>query len=188
MHRLIVTEFCTLDGIISDPDGADGTAHGGWAFRNGPAGPTGVTEDKFRLGPIMDEGVLLFGRTTWQRFSERWPARTTEFAGRMNAASKLVVSHADLDVSAWANSTRLPGDLGSGVRGELARRDVILIGSVSVLRELQVQQLVDEYRILTFPSVVGGGERLFADQAIELSCVGVEQVGPAVLTRYEVQR
>ena len=188
MHRLIVTEFCTLDGIISDPDGADGTAHGGWAFRHGPAGPTGVTEDKFRLGRIMDEGTLLFGRTTWQRFAERWPARTTEFAGRMNAARKGIVSHIDLEISAWANSTRLAGDLRSAVRSELTNRDVILIGSVSVLRELQAHGLVDEYRILTFPSVVGSGERLFADHAFELSCVGVEQVGSAVLTRYEVQR
>ena len=188
MHRLIVTEFCTLDGIISDPDGADGTTHGGWAFRNGPAGPTGVTEDKFRLGPILDDGVLLFGRTTWERFAQRWPARTTEFAARMNAAAKLVVSHTDLDTSAWANSTQLRGDLRSAVCAELTTRDVILIGSVSVLREMHAQGLVDEYRILTFPSVVGSGERLFADRAVELSCVGVEQVGSAVLTRYAVQR
>ena len=112
MHRLIVTEFCTLDGIISDPDGADGTAHGGWAFRHGPAA---VSEDKFRLGRIMDDGVLLFGRTTWERFAQRWPARTTEFASRMNAAAKRVVSQTDLDMSAWANSTQLTGDLRTAV-------------------------------------------------------------------------
>ena len=185
MHRLIVTQFCTLDGIISDPDGADGTGHGGWAFRHGPAA---VAEDKFRLGRIMDDGVLLFGRTTWERFAQRWPARTTEFASRMNAAAKRVVSRTDLDTSAWANSTQLRGDLRSAVCAELTTRDVILIGSVSVLREMHAQGLVDEYRILTFPSVVGSGERLFADRAVELSCVGVEQVGSAVLTRYAVQR
>ena len=185
MHRLIVTQFCTLDGIVSDPDGADGTAHGGWAFRHGPAA---VAEDKFRLGRVMDDGALLFGRTTWERFARRWPARTTEFASRMNAAAKLVVSHTDLDTSAWANSTQLRGDLRSAVCAELTSRDVVLIGSVSVLRELQAQGLVDEYRILTFPSVVGSGDRLFAGRAVELSCVGVEQVGSAVLTRYAVQR
>jgi hypothetical protein len=98
---VIVIEFVTLDGIVSDPDGRGGTPAGGWAFRHGPQEVAG---DKFQLGKILDEGVLLLGRSTWELFSGLWPARDTPFAARMNAVSKLVATRTYLDTSAWANS------------------------------------------------------------------------------------
>ena len=66
MYRTIVIAFSTLDGVVEDPDGRDGTPNGGWAFRHGAEAVAG---DKFKLGTILETGVLLMGRKTWQAFS-----------------------------------------------------------------------------------------------------------------------
>jgi hypothetical protein len=68
---VIVIEFITLDGIVSDPDGSGGTPAGGWVFRHGREAVAG---DPFRLGSVLDNGVLLLGRKTWQLFSRIWPS------------------------------------------------------------------------------------------------------------------
>jgi hypothetical protein len=72
MGDVIVIQFATLDGVVSDPDGRWGTGHGGWAFRYG-TGP--VRDDKFRLGTRMAQGVQLYGRRTWEHFARLWPGR-----------------------------------------------------------------------------------------------------------------
>ena len=153
---VIVIEFVTLDGIVSDPDGSAGTPAGGWAFRHGPETVAG---DKFRLGSTLDDGVMLLGRTTWQLFSRIWPGRDDPFAARMNAASKLVASGTLTDTSAWVNSQIMDGGLVDVVNSE--KRDVIVIGSPSVVHTLMAEDLVDEYRLLTFPTILGTGHRLF---------------------------
>ncbi|MGW0086036.1 dihydrofolate reductase family protein [Streptomyces sp. NPDC003393] len=180
---VIVIEFITLDGIVSDPDGSAGTPWGGWAVRHGPEAVAG---DKFRLGRTLDEGVLLLGRATWQLFSRLWPGHDDPFAARMNAVPKLVVSRTlpDTGTSAWANSQLLDGDLVDAVKRE--RRDVVVTGSLSVVDRLRAADLVDEYRLLTFPTVLGTGRRLFPADGphAELECLSAEQVGAAVLTRH----
>ncbi|SDS28765.1 dihydrofolate reductase family protein [Microlunatus soli] len=177
---ITVIEFITLDGIISDPDGSGGTAGGGWAFRYGP---DSVAGDKFRLGPILDDGVLLLGRQTWQLFATIWPGRDDPFAARMNAVPKLVASRSLSDVSAWPGSELITGDLVEVIKSE--HHDVVVAGSLSVVRSLAAVDLIDEYRLLTFPIVIGSGDRLFPDDAtVELECVSVEQSGAAVLSRY----
>ena len=178
---VIAIEFVTLDGIVSDPDGSAGTPTGGWAFRHGPQTVAG---DKFRLGRVLDDGVMLLGRTTWQLFSRLWPGRDDPFASRMNAVPKLVASRTLTDVSAWANSSIIEADLIDAVRGE--RRDVIITGSMSVVRTLMAHDLIDEYRLLTFPTVLGTGERLFpaGGPPTYLETVSAEAAGAAVLTRY----
>ena len=98
---VIVIEFITLDGIVSDPDGSDGTPAGGWAFRHGPETVAG---DKFQLGSVLDEGVMLFGRKTWELFARIWPGRDTPFAARLNAVPKLVASRTLTDTSAFPHS------------------------------------------------------------------------------------
>jgi len=187
MGRIIVIAFVTLDGVVTDPDGSGGTPEGGWAFRHGPAEIAG---DKFRLGATLDEGVLLLGRTTWEEFARIWPTRTDEFSKRMNAVPKLVVSRTAPDLSRWANSTVLGGDLLDRVRDERNRREVVVAGSASVVRALQQHDLVDEYRLRTFPSIVGDGERLFPlpGPPARLACTFAEQVGATVLTYHEVVR
>lgn len=178
---VVVIEFISLDGIVSDPDGSAGTPYGGWAFRHGPEAVAG---DKFRLGRVLDEGVLLLGRTTWELFARLWPGRDDLFAARMNAVPKLVVSRGTPDVSAWTNSRLLAGDLADAVRAE--RRDVVVTGSLGVVAALREEDLVDEYRLLTFPVVLGQGRRLFpaGSGPAELECLSAERVGAAVLTRH----
>ncbi|MBO1332678.1 dihydrofolate reductase family protein [Streptomyces sp. VRA16 Mangrove soil] len=180
---IIVIGFVTLDGIVSDPTGSEGTPRGGWALRHGREVIDG---DKFRLGRTLDEGVLLFGRETWQIFSRLWPGREGQFAARMNAAPKLVASRTlnATDTAAWANSELLDSDVVDTVKQE--SRDVIVIGSLSIVHQLMAEDLIDEYRLLTFPTVLGTGDRLFPDGALhgELECLSAEQAGPVVLSRY----
>jgi hypothetical protein len=108
MHQVIVVEFVSLDGVMQDPDGAEHTAGGGWAFRYGPAAVAG---DKFRLGEVLDTGVLLLGRVTWEHFATLWPSRTDEFSTKMNRIPKRVVSRSIDCVDAWHNSDLVRGDL-----------------------------------------------------------------------------
>jgi dihydrofolate reductase len=178
---VIVIQFSTLDGIVSDPDGSDGTPNGGWLFRYGREEIGG---DKFRLGSNLDDGVVLLGRSTWEAFSQLWPGRDDPFAARMNAAPKLVASRTLTDVSAWANSSIVDGELVDAVKRE--GRDVIVMGSLSVARALMAEDLVDEYRLVTFPTVVGTGERLFpaGGPPVYLECLSAERTGATVFARY----
>ncbi|MEV0742491.1 dihydrofolate reductase family protein [Streptomyces sp. NPDC050549] len=176
-----VIQFTTLDGVVSDPDGSDGTPHGGWLFRYGREEIEG---DRFRLADTLDDGVVLLGRGTWEAFSRLWPGRDDPFAARMNAASKLVASRTLTDVSAWANSTVLDGELVDAVKRE--EREVVVMGSLSVVHTLMAQDLVDEYRLITFPTVVGTGEQLFAADGppAHLECLEVAKPGFTVFARY----
>ena len=178
---VIVIEFITLDGIVSDPDGSAGTPAGGWAFRHGRETVAG---DKFRLGSVLDDGVMLLGRSTWQLFSRLWPGRADPFAARMNAVPKLVASRTLTDTSPWANSRLIDGDLVDAVKHE--QRDVIITGSLSVVHTLMSEDLIDEYRLLTFPTVLGEGRRLFpaGGPPAYLETTSAERAGAAVLTRY----
>jgi dihydrofolate reductase len=188
MNRVIVIDFITLDGVVEDPDGSDGTPFGGWAFRYGPEAVAG---DKFRLGARLRTGTLLLGSGTWQKFTKIWPSRTDDFSMRMNAARKLVVSRTLTDVSAWDNSRLLDGEL----TGEVQRLrsdtdgdgDVIVIGSTSIVHTLLEHDLVDEIRLLVFPAVLGTGRRLFTSPAGlgDLRLVSAEQSGAAALLCYE---
>src|SRR6516164_2076529 len=153
---VIVIEFITIDGIVTDPDGSGGTPTGGWAFRHGPEAVTG---DKFRIGSVLDEGVLLLGRKTWEMFSGIWPGRDDPFSARMNAVPKLVATRTLTDTSAWANSKAVDGDVSDAVKRQ--QRDVIITGSLSVVHTLMAADLIDEYRFLIFPTALGTGERLF---------------------------
>jgi dihydrofolate reductase len=184
MYRTIVIAFSTLDGVIEDPDGRGGTPNGGWAFRHGPEFVAG---DKFKLGPLFQTGVLLMGRRTWQAFSKLWPNRTGDFSAAMNRIPKLVVSHSETDLSAWANSSPLGGDLVDTVAKTKAEHDVVVVGSASVVHVLAEQDLVDEYRIMVCPDLVGNGTKLFAagTAPTHLRLISAETAGPGVLVCYE---
>ena len=184
MHRTIVIAFSTLDGVVEDPVGTDGTANGGWAVHHGPQAISG---DKFKLGPVLDTGTLLLGRKTWQLFSHTFPQRTDEFSLAMNRIPKLVATTSLTDLSAWANSRPLKGDLVDVVAEQQADRDVIVMGSASVVHALAERDLVDEYRVLVFPELVGRGTRLFTEKTApgQLRLLSTEAAGPAALLRYE---
>jgi dihydrofolate reductase len=178
---VIVIQYVTLDGVVEDPDGSDGTPNGGWMFRHGPETMAG---DKFRLGRALEEGVMLLGRQTWQLFSGLWPGRDGPFAQSMNAIPKLVASRTLNDVSAWTNSRLLEGDLVDAVKQE--RRDVIVVGSIGVVHTLMRHDLIDEYRLLTLPTVLGTGRRLFPDgtAVTYLRTLSAEPEGAGTLCRF----
>ncbi|NIH88139.1 dihydrofolate reductase family protein [Amycolatopsis granulosa] len=183
MGKVIVIEFVTLDGVAEDPDGSGGTPGGGWAFRHGPEAVAG---DKFELGPVLDTGVLLLGRTTWELFAKIWPGRTDEFSARMNAIPKLVASRTLAAAGGWQNSSVLGDNLVPAVRARTAVQDVIVTGSLSVVHELAGHGLVGEYRLMVFPTVLGTGRRLFADRTppAELRLHSAGRKGEAVLLCY----
>ena len=88
---VIVIQFITLDGVVSDPDGRGGNSTG-WAFRHGPQTVAG---DPFQVGGTLDHGVMVLGRTTWQMFSQIWPRRDDSFSARMNASPTCRVPDTD---------------------------------------------------------------------------------------------
>jgi dihydrofolate reductase len=183
-NKIIVVAFTTLDGVVEDPDGSWGTPFGGWGFRHGPQAFAG---DKFRLGPILDTGVLLFGRRTWQLFSQRWPTRTDDFADAMNRARKYVASRTLETVHDWSNSTLLDGELPTAVGRLRTETTVVVVGSTDIVYQLAARHLVDEYRLVVFPTVAGTGERLFADGVpADLRLVSAHVTDPTVLLRYQV--
>jgi dihydrofolate reductase len=180
MGEVIVVAFCTLDGVASDPDGRGGTSYGGWAFRYGPGMVDG---DKFRLGERMEKGVQLYGRRTWEHFAKLWPGRDFDYARTMNAVPKRVATRTGIDAGAWSNSAAIDGDPLTWVKDERARHDVVVIGSLSLVHALAAADLIDEYRLITFPAVVAQGDRLFADGVpADFRYTAVEPLGAAAFT------
>ena len=183
MSKVIVIEFLSVDGVTADPDGRDGSAQGGWAFRYGPEAVAG---DPFGLGEILDTGALLLGRRTWQMFAQIWPGRNDEFSTKMNAMPKLVASRSLEAADEWQNSAVLRGDLPAEVAERKKAQDLVVMGSSSVTRALMSHDLVDEYRLLVFPLVIGEGTRLFPDGTapIGLRLASARAAGPAALLTY----
>jgi dihydrofolate reductase len=184
MSKVIVIHFATLDGIIQDPDGREGTPQGGWAFRYGPEA---VADDKFDLGEVFNTGVMLLGRRTWDLFASFWPGRDDPFSAKMNAIPKLVVSHSMEDATAWQNSTVLQGDLVTEVSKRKQEQDIVITGSASIVRELMAYDLVDQYRLVVFPIVLGEGMRLFPAgiAPVNLALVSAETRGQGVRLIYD---
>jgi dihydrofolate reductase len=183
MSRVIVIEFVSLDGVMSDPDGSEGSPHGGWAFRYGPEPVAG---DKFGLGEILGTGAMLLGRRTWQLFAGIWPGRDDPFSAKMNAMPKLVASRSLEQATGWQNSAVLPGDLAAAVRERKRAQDIVVTGSASIVRTLMSQDLVDEYRLIVFPLILGQGARLFPDGTAPatLALTSAQATGPALRLIY----
>jgi dihydrofolate reductase len=158
MPKVIVAQFVSLDGVTEDPEGSGGTPFGGWAWSYGPEPVAG---DKFRMGPILDTGVLLTGRVTWEIFAGLFPGRDDGFARRLNSMDKLVATRSEIDTNRWENTSVVKGDLADAVTERAHHQDVYVPGSGSVVAELIARDLVDEYRLLVFPIVLGQGHRLF---------------------------
>jgi dihydrofolate reductase len=160
MGRIVVSEFVTLDGVMEDPGGAEGFAHGGWAFKF----ERGAEGDKFKLDEVMEADSMLLGRLTYQGFAQAWPERTDEagFAGKMNGMRKYVVS-STLGEPTWNNSVVIRGDLTEAAAKLKAEQegDILVAGSRQLVQGLTERHLVDEYRLMVFPIVLGSGKRLF---------------------------
>jgi dihydrofolate reductase len=165
---------------MEDPGGSEGFDRGGWAFQfdRGPEG------DKFKLDEVMASDALLLGRVTYQAFAEAWPSREGEFADKFNNMPKFVVS-TTLEEPEWNNSTLIKGDVAEEV-SKLKQQpvgDILVNGSAELVHTLIEHDLVDEYRLMVFPVVLGSGKRLFRDtsDAIPLRLVDTKTVGSGVL-------
>jgi dihydrofolate reductase len=159
MRRIVVTEFVSLDGVMEDPGGSEGTPFGGWTFKFPDA--EGMT---YKLDELRAHDAMLLGRVTYEAFAAAWPSRTDDmgFADRMNAIPKYVVSRT-LEQATWNNSTVISGNLPEQiVRLKSAPgNDILVVGSRSLAQYLMDADLIDEYRLMVFPIVIGGGARLF---------------------------
>ena len=184
MGRIVVSEFVSLDGVMEDPGGAEGTPQGGWAFKF----ERGDDGDRYKLDELMDAEAMLLGRVTYEGFAKAWPTITDDvgFAAKMNGMPKYVVS-STLEKADWENSTILRGD-GVAAAAELRRKlngNILVAGSTSLVHALHDAGLVDEYRLMIYPTVLGGGKRLFPDGAgaAGYEAVDVRQTGAvAVMT------
>jgi dihydrofolate reductase len=161
MRKIAITEFISVDGVIEDPGGAEGYKHGGWSFKHND--PEGM---RFKLDETLAYGALLLGRVTYEGFAEAWPGRTDDagFADKMNSMPKYVVSES-LESADWNNSHIVRGDIAAEVAKlkEGDGGDILVAGSRTLSRFLIANDLVDEYRFLRHPVVLGSGKRLFAD-------------------------
>jgi dihydrofolate reductase len=171
MSKIVVSQFITLDGVVEDPGGSEGFERGGWAFQF----DRGAEGDKFKLDELMASDALLLGRVTFEGFAAAWPTRTGDFADKFNTMRKYVVS-TTLDDPSWSNSTVIKGDVAEEVAGlkEQPGGDILVNGSVQLVRTLLEHDLVDELRLMVFPVVLGAGKRLFGDAADAIAFEPVE--------------
>ena len=187
--RIILSDFMSLDGVVQAPGGPQedtdgGFAHGGWSM---------PYFDPDSMGSMIDEVMetteaLLFGRRTWQTMAGAWPERAGDpFADRMNEIPKYVASRTlSPDDLTWSGSTLLPADDAIGAIRELRARDgqgIQVMGSPSLAAQLIEHDLVDEYRLMIEPILLGGGKRVFpADgQARPLQLISTTTTGTGVL-------
>jgi dihydrofolate reductase len=164
MGKIVVSTNVTLDGVVQDPDGAEGFKHGGWFGQFG--GKDLEQWGKVSLDEALGAEALLLGRRTDEWFATRWTSRSGEWADRLNSLPKYVVS-ATLDEPKWGNSTVLRGDVVSEVaklKQKLAG-EIVVYASYQLGRTLMEHDLVDELRLTVFPVTLGSGERLFAETA-----------------------
>jgi dihydrofolate reductase len=182
MGKVVVTEFVSLDGVMEAPGGEPGYKHTGWVAKFLDEG-----QFKYKFDEVMEHDALLLGRKTYESFADGWSPREGEFADKMNSMPKYVAS-TTLKEAQWKNSTVLSGDAMAEVaklKAELTG-DILVAGSRTLVNALKRHGLVDEYRLMVFPVILGSGMRLFddAEDAAPLERVGILPLdnGAVVLT------
>jgi dihydrofolate reductase len=183
MGRIVVSQFMTLDGVVEDPGGAEAFDRGGWAFEF----DRGEEGDKFKLDEVMAARALLLGRVTYEGFAAAWPSRTGAFADKFNAMPKYVVS-TTLAEPGWSNSTVVGADVAAAV-AQLKRDvdgDILVNGSIALTATLLEHGLVDEWRLMVYPTVLGAGKRLFAETPAPsvLRLTGARPAGETIILTY----
>jgi dihydrofolate reductase len=181
MGKVVVSEFITLDGVIEDPGGAEGTEFGGWSLRF-PA----EEGQQFKYEELMAGDVQLMGRVTYEEFAQAWPAMEEvagDFGAKMNTMPKVVVS-TTLTNPEWKNSIVAGGDLPTTVASlkEQYDGDILVPGSATLIESLREHDLVDEYRLMVHPVVLGQGKKLFKEGTtpVDLALIETRKAGPDV--------
>jgi dihydrofolate reductase len=182
MRKIVATEYVTLDGVMDEP--------GLWS------GPFFNDEAiKFKYDELFASDALLLGRVTYEGFAKAWPTMegTGDFGERMNSMPKYVVS-TTLQNPEWTNSHVISANVVEEISKlkEEPGQDLLLEGSGKLLHTLMEHDLVDEYRLMLHPIVLGGGKKLFEDenQTKTLKLVGAKPFasGIVVLTYYPAER
>ena len=185
--RIVVTDYISLDGVIEDPVGMENSGLGNWTgpFSRGPEG------DRIKHEELAAADALIFGRATYDAFAVAWPHVHDEagYADRMNQLPKHLASSTLKDAS-WGPTTIWNGDLVAAASALKAEGDtdgeILIFGSASVVHQLAPHGLVDEYRLMVYPTILGAGKRLFPDGAkSQLSLAECKQLGDGiVMMRY----
>ena len=164
MGRIVMSgpQNASLDGVVQDPDGAEGFRLGGWFVQYG--GKDLEAWNKIALEDALGAEAWLLGRRSYEFFGSRWRPRTSELADRLNSMPKYVVS-STLEHPDWNNSRILTGDVVTEVSKLKQDLDgeIVVPASYQLGRTLIEHDLVDELRLVVFPVVLGAGERLFGE-------------------------
>ncbi len=175
MRRIVVTEFVSLDGVMDEPR---------WTFEF----DRGKEGDQFKMDELFAAEALLLGRVTYQGFAAAWPSMGhDEFGKRMNSIQKYVVSATLTDSEAsWTNTKVVRGDVVAEVTAlkNQPGGDLLVEGSARLVQTLTQHGLVNEYRLMVFPILLGGGKRLFPDEmpeAAKLTLTDSKTAGSGVL-------
>ena len=169
MGKVIVQEWMTLDGVVQAPGAADedpsgGFGHGGWSLPY-----FDEVAMKWAVENVATAGGYLLGRRTYEVFAAHWPTASEAeqpLAEPLNTKPKYVASTTLSEPLEWRNSTVLEGDVAGAVAAMKQQEDggdLLVIGSPQLVQTLVGQDLVDEFRVMIDPLVVGGGKRLFGD-------------------------
>ena len=187
MGRIIVTEFVSLDGVMEAPGGGEDYKHAGWTFEIS----RGEEGNAFKLEETFDSEALLLGRVTYEGFARAWPSMKGEFADKFNSMPKYVVSSTLTKVD-WNNSTVLRGDVADEISRlkQTLKGNIVVHGSARLVQALVANDLIDELRLMVFPTMLGRGKRIFPDgidrrkfRLVEAKTVGPDGVQVQVYER-----
>jgi dihydrofolate reductase len=160
MRKIIVSEFITLDGVMEAPGGNETPhPHGGWQFKY-----SSPEAGKYKIDELASVDALLLGKNTYEMFAAYWPGQVgPEFADPINRMPKYVVS-SSLQKVEWNNSHILR-DVAKDVAAlkQTDGDDILVYGSATLVKALLHHDLIDELRLMMFPTSIGGGLRLFDD-------------------------
>ncbi|MET8292366.1 dihydrofolate reductase family protein [Streptomyces sp. NPDC005132] len=161
MGKIVISQNITLDWVVEDPTGEEGFRHGGWFEKMSDADRQEWA--KIEYDEAQRASALLLGRRSDTYFGTRWSAQTGEWAARLNALRKYVVSSTLLE-PVWTNATVLKGDVLEEVANLKLEIDgeIVVYASRTLVHTLLEHDLVDEIRLTVFPIATGEGDRLFA--------------------------
>jgi dihydrofolate reductase len=165
MGKVVVTEFISLDGVIEDPGGSEDFEHGGWSFEY----DRGEDGDQFKLDELKATDAGLLGRVTYEGFAAAWPERGGDedeggFAEKLNNMPKYVVSTTLKDPE-WNNSHVISENVPEEIKKlkDEYDGDIQVAGSATLVKTLLENDLVDQWNLMVFPTILGSGKRLFPD-------------------------
>jgi dihydrofolate reductase len=166
--KIVVSQFLTLDGVMQAPGDPDEDRSGGFDQGGWQLAYFDEVFDNFVMQGFAATGALLLGRLTYENFARHIPHQPADdpVAGPMNEWRKYVVSTSLAEPLEWHNSTLIKGDVPDEVAKlkEGAGKDIQVMGSSELVQALIRHDLVDEYRLMIHPLVLGTGKRLFRDE------------------------